>query len=171
MERETPAPEPTGHAHGGQACRDRDQRPDVGLFHAHARCLPAFAAESVVDRLQDPARYRGVFVHFAVLTSLFEGLDLSFGRSQAAATIVAISSNFFLNNMLTYRDQRLEGRALLYGWISFNLVCATGAAANIGVADWLFERDHYWVISALAGIAVSVVWNYAMSSLFTWRKR
>jgi len=113
----------------------------------------------------------GVFVHFAVLTSLFEGLDLGFRRSQAAATVIAISSNFFLNNILTYRDQRLRGRALFYGWITFNLVCATGAAANIGVADWLFARHNYWVFSALAGIAVSVVWNYAMSSLFTWRKR
>ena len=70
--------------------------------------------------------------------------------SQAAATIVAISNNFFLNNALTYRDQRLKGRSLLLGWLSFNLVCATGAAANIGVADWLFERNAYWVVSAIA---------------------
>ena len=113
----------------------------------------------------------GVLVHFAILTALFQGVGAGFGRAQTCATIVAISCNFFLNNMLTYCDQRLVGAALLKGWITFNLVCATGAAANIGVADWLFERDGYWVVSALAGIAVSVVWNYAMSSLFTWRKR
>jgi dolichol-phosphate mannosyltransferase len=113
----------------------------------------------------------GVLVHFTILTALFEGVGASFGRAQSLATIVAISTNFFLNNMLTYRDQRLRGRQLFYGWLSFNLVCATGAAANVGVADWLFERHNYWVVSALAGIAVSVVWNYAMSSLFTWRKR
>ena len=113
----------------------------------------------------------GVVIHFAILTALFEGLGTRFGRAQTLATIVAISTNFFLNNMLTYRDQRLCGRRLFYGWLSFNLVCATGAAANVGVADWLFERHNYWVVSALAGIAVSVVWNYAMSSLFTWRKR
>ena len=113
----------------------------------------------------------GVLIHFAMLTALFEGVGTSFGRAQALATVVAISTNFFLNNMLTYRDQRLRGRRLFYGWVTFNLVCATGAAANVGVADWLFERHNYWVVSALAGIAVSVVWNYAMSSLFTWRKR
>ena len=113
----------------------------------------------------------GVLVHFTILATLFVGMGVSFGRAQTAATIVAISSNFALNNSLTYRDQRLKGRALLIGWLTFNLVCATGAAANIGVADWLFERRNYWVVSALAGIAVSVVWNYAMSSIFTWRKR
>jgi dolichol-phosphate mannosyltransferase len=113
----------------------------------------------------------GVFVHFAILTFLFKGLGASFGASQTAASIVAISNNFFLNNALTYRDQRLKGRALFLGWLSFNLVCATGAAANIGVADWLFVRNTDWILSAITGVLVSVVWNYAMSSLFTWRRR
>jgi dolichol-phosphate mannosyltransferase len=113
----------------------------------------------------------GVVVHFSILTSLFKGLDQSFGVAQTAATVVAISSNFFLNNMFTYRDQRLTGWGLLRGWISFNLVCAFGAAANVGVADWLFTHRSYWALSALAGITVSVVWNYVMSAFFTWRKK
>ncbi len=113
----------------------------------------------------------GVFVHFLVLTALYVGAGASFAASQTAATVVAISNNFFLNNLLTYHDQRLRGRALIWGWISFNMVSAVGAAANVGVADWLFERRSYWVFSALAGIGVSVVWNYTMSAIFTWRRR
>jgi len=113
----------------------------------------------------------GVVVHFAVLTLLFKLLDQSFGLSQTVATLVAISSNFFLNNMFTYRDKRLVGWGLARGWVSFNLVCAFGAAANVGVADWLFSQRSYWALSALAGITVSVVWNYVMSALFTWQKR
>jgi dolichol-phosphate mannosyltransferase len=114
----------------------------------------------------------GVFVHFAVLTTLFKGFSQSFSAAQTAATLVAITSNFLLNNMFTYRDQRLKGWALLRGWISFNLVCAFGAAANVGVADWLFSHNKsYWALSALAGITVSVVWNYVMSAFFTWKKK
>jgi len=113
----------------------------------------------------------GVLVHFTILTTGFKGLGTPFAVAQGAATAVAISSNFFLNNLLTYSDRRLRGRRLFWGWVTFNLVCATGAAANIGVADWLFERPVNWIASALAGIMVSVVWNYAMSSIFTWRKR
>ena len=113
----------------------------------------------------------GVLVHFAVLTLLFKGVGLAFAIAQTGATIFAISNNFFLNNILTYSDQRLRGLRLLYGWITFNLVCAVGAAANVGIADWLFERPTYWVVSALAGILVSVVWNYVVSGLVTWRKR
>lgn len=114
----------------------------------------------------------GVFVHFAVLTTLFKGFSQTFSAAQTAATLVAITSNFLLNNMFTYRDQRLKGWALLRGWISFNLVCAFGAAANVGVADWLFSHNKsYWALSALAGITVSVVWNYVMSAFFTWKKK
>jgi len=113
----------------------------------------------------------GVFVHFAILTALFKGAGSTFSQAQTTATIVAITSNFLLNNMFTYRDQRLKGWGLLRGWITFNLVCAFGAAANIGVADWLFTHRSYWALSALAGIAVSVVWNYVMSGFFTWRKK
>jgi dolichol-phosphate mannosyltransferase len=113
----------------------------------------------------------GVFVHLSVLMLTFRLLDASFFVAQIAATFAAISSNFVLNNALTYRDQRLHGKDLLLGWISFNAVCATGAAANVGVANWMFTHESVWFVSALAGIAVSVVWNYAMSSMFTWRKR
>lgn len=113
----------------------------------------------------------GVVVHFAVLTLLFVALGVSFAISQTVATLVAITSNFLLNNMFTYRDQRLQGWGLVRGWITFNLVCAFGAAANIGVADWLFVNNAYWALSALAGILVSVVWNYVMSAFFTWKKK
>jgi dolichol-phosphate mannosyltransferase len=114
----------------------------------------------------------GVFVHFAVLTALFKGFLTSFATAQTAATLVAITSNYLLNNMFTYRDQRLKGWSMVRGWVTFNLVCAFGAAANVGVADWLFEKNTvYWALSALAGIMVSVVWNYVMSAFFTWKKK
>ena len=112
----------------------------------------------------------GVFVHIAILTLLFRILNTGFVAGQIAATFTAITSNFLLNNALTYRDQRLKGKNLFSGWISFNLVCATGAVANVGIANWMFANNSMWLVSALAGISVGVVWNYAMSSVFTWRK-
>jgi dolichol-phosphate mannosyltransferase len=113
----------------------------------------------------------GIGVHVCVLTLLFKVLHAGFLPAQIAATFAAITSNFFLNNALTYRDQRLKGGRLLWGWISFNLVCATGAVANVGIASWMFSNQTTWLVSGLAGIAVGVVWNYAMSSIFTWKTR
>jgi dolichol-phosphate mannosyltransferase len=113
----------------------------------------------------------GVAVHFATLTLLFAGFGDEFALAQAVATFVATSSNFLLNNMLTYRDQRLKGRGLFLGWVTFNLVCLTGGLANVGIAQYLFSHHNTWPLSALAGIAVTTVWNYAMSSIFTWKNR
>jgi dolichol-phosphate mannosyltransferase len=45
-----------------------------------------------------------------------------------------------------------------------------GAVANVGIADFLFVQDYDWWVSGICGIVVGAVWNYAMSSLFTWRR-
>jgi dolichol-phosphate mannosyltransferase len=112
----------------------------------------------------------GVGIHFAILSALFAGLGQSFGTAQTLATVGAMTFNFFLNNALTYRDQQLRGpAALLRGWISFCIVCGLGAAANVGVATYLFEyQGALWTVSALAGVAVGAVWNFVLSARFTW---
>lgn len=116
----------------------------------------------------------GVFVHMAVLWVVFQAMDRSFVAGQTIATLVAMTSNFFLNNMFTYRDRRLRGWGLVRGWVSFTLACSLGAVANVGIATYLFESDAAgdigWVLSALAGIIVGAVWNYAVTSVYTWSK-
>ena len=81
-----------------------------------------------------------------------------------------MTSNFTLNNALTYRDMRLRGRLWVKGLVSFMLTCSFGAVANIGVASYLFKRQTFWALSALAGIVVGTVWNYAMTATYTWEK-
>lgn len=78
--------------------------------------------------------------------------------------------NYALNNMLTYRDRRLSGWRWWTGLASFVAACALGAAANVGVASYLFGQDTGWVPSATAGIVVGAVWNYAVTSVYTWRR-
>ncbi|MBY9064135.1 glycosyltransferase family 2 protein [Sphingomonas yunnanensis] len=113
----------------------------------------------------------GLFVHILTFVLVYVTGTASFSTAQIVATAVAITNNFALNNKLTYRDQRLRGRALLRGWLTFNLVCVTGAVANINISQWLIVHNSYWLWSAVAGALVSVVWNYGMSSVFTWRRR
>ncbi len=113
----------------------------------------------------------GVVVHMAVLAGLFKPGLTSFQLGQAIAAGVAMVFNFFVNNLLTYRDQRLRGARLLRGLASFMLVCSVGAVANVGVAQFLFSRDQGWVPAALIGIVVAAVWNFATSSFYTWGRR
>ena len=112
----------------------------------------------------------GVLVHLAVLTLAFRVLGQGFVAGQASATLAAMTFNFALNNELTYRDRRLRGRRWLKGWLGFVLACGIGALANVGVAARLYDDATPWLLSALAGIAVGVVWNYVATALLVWRR-
>ena len=113
----------------------------------------------------------GVGVHMGVLTPiLLVWGDSAFLLGQVIAAVVAMTFNFFLNNALTYRDRRLRGwRQMFDGWVSFCAVCSVGLVANVGLAGFLHEaRDGTWASAALFGVLVGAVWNYALSSRFTW---
>jgi dolichol-phosphate mannosyltransferase len=110
----------------------------------------------------------GVAVHFAVLTLLFQGLQRSFVLGQAVATLCAMTFNYTVNNVLTYRDLRLRGVLWLRGWISFVLACSIGGFANLGVASTVYGMGRGWFPAAIAGILVGAVWNYAITMMLTW---
>jgi dolichol-phosphate mannosyltransferase len=114
----------------------------------------------------------GVVVHMAILTALYQLSQVAFLPAQTVATVAAMTFNFFVNNMLTYRDKRRKGlMGLTVGLLSFYAVCSVGAVANVGIAAYLHDGASYsWWLSAVAGILVGAVWNYAVSSIFTWRK-
>jgi dolichol-phosphate mannosyltransferase len=122
-----------------------------------------FAAFTVVGLM-------GVAVHFVVLSLMFRWMHDSFTVSQATATAFSMTFNFWVNNEFTYSDSRLLGWRWVRGWLSFAAVCGIGALANVGVASYLFRWNSAWVPAALAGIAVSSVWNYVATSVFTWAR-
>ena len=113
----------------------------------------------------------GVLTHLATLWLAVYPFGVPFAAGQTSATIVAMTGNFLLNNLFTYRDRRLRGRGLLTGLLSFYAVCGLGAAANVGIASHLFVANHSWWLAGLGGAAIGAVWNYAMSSVFIWRPR
>lgn len=113
----------------------------------------------------------GLLVHLSTLWICLNFFGLGFAAAQSVATAVAMTSNFFFNNQFTYRDQRLNGLALLRGLAVFYLICGVGAVANVGVASYAFTSSHTWWLAGVAGAVVGSVWNFAMSSVFTWRHR
>ena len=113
----------------------------------------------------------GLFVHLATLFVALQVLEFPFPEAQAAGAFVAMTSNFILNNFLTYRDQRLKGFAILRGLLAFYIVCSVGLFANVGVAFSVYDQEPIWWLAGAAGALMGVVWNYAMSGLFVWRKR
>jgi dolichol-phosphate mannosyltransferase len=113
----------------------------------------------------------GVALHLAILGGLYLGLDRPFWLGQAAASLCAMLSNFFLNNNFTYRDRRLKRLRLWFGLLVFIAICSIGAFTNIQVAEYLFVRQVPWWLAGLLGAGIGAVWNYAVSSQFVWRSR
>src|ERR1700730_1905010 len=113
----------------------------------------------------------GLLIHLVILWTSLRLFGLGFAAAQSVATLAAMTSNFFFNNQFTYRDQRLSGLSLLRGLAVFYLICGVGAVANVGVASYAFTSSHTWWLAGVAGAVVGSVWNFAMSSVFTWRRR
>mgnify|MGYP001310034668 CR=1 FL=1 len=117
----------------------------------------------------------GVIIHLVILYIL-TSLHFSFLYSQSIATLTAMTSNFFLNNVLTYRDRRKKGISAFKALILFYMTCGLGAVANVGIANSLYigkinEVSFSWYISGIIGALVGAIWNFLMSSLITWRTK
>jgi dolichol-phosphate mannosyltransferase len=114
----------------------------------------------------------GLVVHLGVLYVLVSWLGgEQFALSQSFATLTAMASNFVLNNEITYRAYRYRGFGMIGGFLLFALLCSVGAVANVNIAYWVFQWENVWWAAGIAGAAVGVVWNYAASTTFVWRKR
>jgi dolichol-phosphate mannosyltransferase len=110
----------------------------------------------------------GLIVHMLILAlAFYAGFPLA--TSQTIALVTAMTFNFGLNNLVTYRDRRLTGWRFLRGLLSFYAICSLGAVANVGVASLIYAQRPIWWFAGLAGALVGAVWNYAMSAFFTWR--
>ena len=113
----------------------------------------------------------GIAIHMATLQFALGVMALGFGAAQTVATVAAITWNFVLNNMFTYRDQRLAGVQFVTGLIRFQVICAVGAISNVGIASVIYERDPNWWVAGLGGALMGAVWNYVVSAAFVWRQR
>ena len=113
----------------------------------------------------------GMVVHLVVLRILLVAAGASFVGAQSTATATAMVWNYFLNNILTYRDYRLVGWAALRGLASFMVICGFGAVVNVLVARDLYVMTQMWFFAGACGAVVGALLNYALTSMFTWGRR
>jgi dolichol-phosphate mannosyltransferase len=136
--------------------------------------------ELVLDKLIGnwiPVRYAffglvglvGMLVQFGLVWSFL--YSLPFATAQAIASVVAMLSNYVLNNWLTFRVRRLRGLAWVSGLFGFLLACSVGLMCNLSISADLRHLGVPWVFASLAGIFVGSVWNYGVSSMLVWRVR
>lgn len=111
----------------------------------------------------------GVIVHMGTLWLTHERLGFNFLWAQTAATLLAMTFNFVLNNELTYASKKLRGWQWFTGLLTFCAVCSIGALANVSVASWIYAYDGQFYLAGLLGVLMSVVFNYSVTRVFTWR--
>ncbi len=112
----------------------------------------------------------GAVVHIGVLGFLLKNIGFNFQTAQLLTAIMAITANFLLNNIFTSNDLQLKGWHFLRGIGSFYIACSVGAVANIYIATSLYNTNIPWWMAGVLGAIIGFVWNYAVSSTFTWRK-
>lgn len=112
----------------------------------------------------------GLLLHLSIL-GLFHLVNTNaFSVGQIVATLSAMMFNFFLNNLITFRDRRLKGMALLRGLLVFYAACTLGVFINLSFAHRLLDAGLPWYLAGLSGLAISSVWNYGVNAVVTWRR-
>lgn len=109
----------------------------------------------------------GIGVNVGLLSAL-AATGLEFWLAQAASVATAMTSNFVLNNLLTFRDRRLEGSAFWRGLLAFYLACTGGALLNQLVGIGLHMVGAWPAVAGLGGALVAAFWNYAAASRLAW---
>ena len=110
----------------------------------------------------------GLGAHLAVL-SLLRVAGFPFWLSQTGAILAAMTWNFWLNNSLTFREQRLRGPAFLPGLFSFYAGCLLGALVSEIAGAGLNAAGAPWALAGLAGAVLGAAWNYHAAKRLTWR--
>lgn len=109
----------------------------------------------------------GVIVNLAVLYAL-KDLGVGFKVSQIVAAVIAMTSNFIINNVVTYRDRQLRGLKLITGYLRFCGLCGLGLIANVAVAILVHGYTPIWWLASVAGALFGAAWNFVSTSLAVW---
>ena len=113
----------------------------------------------------------GACVHLSALGIGLKAFNAPFWVAQSWAAFFAMTVNFFFNNIFTYYDNKLQGWRFWQGLVSFYLVCGLGMLVNLRMATLLYDQGIAWWLAGLLGALVGGIWNYAVSSSFTWKNK
>ncbi len=112
----------------------------------------------------------GVLLSTVILSVLVSIFNIGFLKALAITTLITMTGNFFLNNVTTYRDRRLKGSRIFNGLVKFYAACSLGALINFRIAESAQELGLAWYLAGACGLAVGAVWNYGITSFFTWSR-
>ena len=93
---------------------------------------------------------------------------MTFALAQFIGAVVAMTSNYLINNEITYRDRRKHGWALAVGYLKFCALCSVGLAANVAVGAMAHQLTGWKILASISGTVFGALWNYATTALAVW---
>lgn len=111
----------------------------------------------------------GVLVNLAVLYSLVEFAYLWYIHAAIAAFIVAVSSNFGLNKIWTFKDER-KGIKVIKQYSEFFVVRTIGLLINLAILYLLVQYANLWYLLAqFLAISLATIINFLGSKYWAFR--
>jgi len=111
----------------------------------------------------------GTISHLTTLAIGYQIPNTPFITSQTVATYTTMTSNYFINNQITFKTSRHKGKKIISGPLNFYVVCSIAALISISFAQFIYFTQLHWVIAGFAGGVSASSFNYTLSSLFTWK--
>ena len=110
----------------------------------------------------------GVVISLAAFTGLRQ-VGVANELAQLLASLIAMASNYLINNEITYRDRRRRGLGLLLGYVKFCALCSIGLLANLAVFALVIKwAPQYPILASVAGTGFGALWNYMTTSVAVW---
>ena len=109
----------------------------------------------------------GLVVHLSVLQALLS-TRMNFSLIQFVAAMTAMTSNYLINNVVTYRDRRKRGLAFVVGYLKFCALCSISVFTSVAVATMVRNWGVYPQIAGASGAVLGALWNYVTTALAVW---
>ncbi len=115
----------------------------------------------------------GMVLDMAAVAALKETLGLDTRLCAVAGFAIAVSSNYLLNRVWTFRDRSVKGIA---SYPAFILVSLAGLGVRLGVMHLVIvatslDQGRGYLLVNFFGILAGTLVNFAGSSLFVFRER
>jgi len=109
----------------------------------------------------------GTVLGLSVLYTLAEVASLHYMIAYPMSFVVALTSNYILNCLWTFKQNRG-----IRGWLKYVVACTPAFAVNMVLMYVLTDISGLWyMLTAVILVLVAFMVNYALSTRFVWARR
>lgn len=111
--------------------------------------------------------FSGVFVNMFVYWLLIARFSFAVAAAGIMSALTAMIINFILNDFITWPDIEVSSKSVRL--VKYVVTSTIGIMINIMILSFLYYIFKLnYMLSNLAGIVVSLFWNYTINNKWTW---